>query len=86
MPKKPPAPRLVVHWWEDSGGRRTCHENRPAATAADSFLGEVKGNLHDGFYYRLSGSVDWVGPYNNGDAVGRALEEAAGGAPINIWD
>lgn len=86
MPKKPPVVRITIHWWEDSSGRRTCHENRIGASAAESFLGETKGNLFDGFFYRLSGSDEWVGPFKDGNSVARALEDAVGGAPIDIWD
>lgn len=85
MTQRRPA-KIAIHWWEDASGRRTCHENRPKASFAESFLGELKGNIHDGWYYRLSGSDSWEGPFSNMHTASKALESAVDGAPIDIWD
>ena len=78
--------RMFVHWWEDSSRRVTCHRNERGLTAAESFLGEVKGCDLDGWYYRLANSEEWVGPIKYGMDVRRALEKAVGGVQINAND
>lgn len=78
--------QLFVHWWEDSSMRKTCHRNEPGLTAVESFLGEIRGNLMDGYHYRLKDQDDWIGPFSNGEKVMRALEAAVGGKVLNTWD
>lgn len=74
-----------IHWWEDSSGRKTCHENTHGASFNESFLGEL---FTDGtsFYFRLSGSSEMVGPYERASAAAADLEMAVGGRKVNEWD
>lgn len=78
--------QLFVHWWDDSSLNRTCHRNEPGLTAAESFLGKLKGNDLDGWFYQLRDSQDWVGPFNHLEKVMRALEKAVGGKILSTWD
>lgn len=43
----------VIHWW-DHGRKRTCHFNRPGASADDSYVGEVY-HRDDCWWSRLKG-------------------------------
>lgn len=76
---------IIVHWWEDSSGRKTCHRNERGLTFSESLLGEVKGNDLDGWYYSENGEL-WVGPFRSVNEVQEKLMIAVSGALLTIWD
>lgn len=77
--------KMFVHWWEDSSRRKTCHKNERGLNFEESFLGEVKGDDYEGWFYKVKGQ-EWVGPFKHVTQVLRGLEAAVGGAPLTTWD
>lgn len=60
--------KLVVHWWEDSGGRHTCHRNEKGLPASESVLGWMV-HRPDGWYITVAEtatSAEYTnGPWND---------------------
>jgi hypothetical protein len=74
---------MRIHWWEDSSGYCTCHQNIPGLNFKESFLGEIHGNIINGYYYRISGSVEWTGNFSSPFAARKALEKALDVSTLN---
>lgn len=65
--------KLVIHWWEDSSGRHTCHKNEKGLSAAESLVGWLERHP-DGWYVNVAeGPIDLVGPYPDMYAARREL-------------
>lgn len=74
-----------IHWWEDSLNRITCHENIPGAMFEQSYLGQVVKKSGT-WFYNVSGSDEFVGPFDDVRKAKNQLQDAVGGEPISIWD
>jgi hypothetical protein len=53
--------------------------------AVDSFLGEVRGNDLDGWFYKLKDG-EWIGPVKHLMTACRNLEKAVGGVQMTAYD
>ena len=75
----------IIHWWHDSSGRHTCHENIKGASFDKSLLGEIREV--DGFWrIKLKDEVAWRGEYKNKFGAMKALEAEVGGRQLNDYD
>lgn len=77
-------PKIFIHWWEDSSGRRTCHENKFGSSYEQSFLGEVRC-FSEVWKVKLK-DKDWQGEYKNMYEAMKALQKLVNGRQVENWD
>ncbi len=57
--------KMIIHWWEDSSGRHTCHKNEKGLSFDESLLGWLE-RRPEGWYFNVAeGPVDLVGPFKD---------------------
>ena len=83
----------IIHWWQDSSGRNTCHENIKGASFEDSFLGEIKEEYGVWRIKLVSKGISpldykdyWHGEFKSKFEAMKALEKEVDGRPLNDYD
>lgn len=75
----------IIHWWNDSSGRHTCHENIKGVTADQSYLGEIR-EIDGVWKMRSVENPEWRGDFKNRFTAMKALEAHVCGRQLNYYD
>lgn len=76
-------PKLIIHWWEDSSGRITCHKNEKGLTSDQSLVGCLEHDKDGKWWIRFNNSDTMKGPYKDMYAARKALETELNAASID---
>lgn len=74
---------IDIHWWEDSGCRRTIHKNERGLSFKESLLGEIGGSDVAGWSYKLVESNEWVSGFKTMDEAMEEIQKRLNGKRID---
>jgi len=74
-----------IHWWEDSGGRKTMHKNGEALNFEESFLGEI-ARFGSSWKVKSINDSDWHESFRTSFEAMKFLESMFNATPVNHWD